>query len=319
MITYEDVKFYKSQKTDFYDADNNGGMMSDTEITSGEINNIFDETTATQRENGIVKRAKVYVKNLTTDRVMSNSYIAVSKDADYPDTVKLYYAPKLDHYTFEFTQDVDAGTAAGTHISFDNATPDGVDVNNFVDRMFKVGNQILTVDGVDADNKEIWFKEDTSEAISSGDVAETYDDENTYESDVDWSSAKPYINTPILVTVSQGDTSVQIGASVAENFAAGDPIIIVDIYRRPMYRGKIDSIEDGDTDTLKKINLSSSYLGSTLPANQGFLASALNADIGPGEHFGFWIELTIGASNALNAEEIGSYQLEITFDDISAG
>jgi len=318
MITYEDVKFYKSQAVDFYDDTKNGGMISDVEITSGDLNNIFDETTATQRQNGVIKRAKIYIKNLTTDRIMKSSYIAVSKDADYPDTVKLYYAPLLPTYGFTFTDDVASGTAAGTHVKYESPTPDGVDVNKFVDRVFQVGNQLLTVDGVDTDNTEIWFKEDTTEDIAAGTVATTADDENTYESDVDWDNAKPYINTPILRVLNTGDTSCMIGADDAANMAAGDPIIIVDIYRRPMFRGYIDSIEDGDTDTTKKINFTTTYLADTIPANGGFLATTLSKDIGPGEHFGFWVELSIGASNALAAEEVSSYQLEITFDDVAA-
>jgi len=317
MITYENVKFYKSEKVNFYDAANNGGMIGDVEIVSGDLNNIFDETTATQRENGIIKRAKIYIKNLTTDRVMKNSYLAVSKDADYPDTVQLYYAPVKPTYGFTFVNDVAAGTAAGTHISYSNPTPDGVDVNDFVGRVFKVGDQLLTVDGVDTDNSELWFKEDTVEDIAANDIAVTADDEDTYESDVDWDNAKPYLNTIITQVLNTGDTMCVIGANDAAHISDGDPILIVDIYRRPMFRGYVDHVEDGDTDTTKKIYFTSSYLSQTIPANGGYLATALSHDIGPGEHFGFWLELSIGASNALAAEEVSSYQLEITFDDVA--
>ena len=318
MITYEDVKFTKSALVDYYDADKNGGMYSDVEIISGDVNNTFDETTSSQRQNGIIKRAKVYVKNMTTDRKMKDTFIAVSKDADYPDTVSLYYAPKLDHYGFTFDQDVDAGTAAGTHIKYKDPTPDGVDVSKFKGRQFKTGNQILTVDDVDSDNSEIWFKEDTGDAISDGDLANTADDENTYESDVDWDNSKAYFNTPVMVTLSNGDKTVQVAKSAADKMAKGDSIIIVDIYRRPMFRGSITDITDGDTDNLKKLVLDTAYLGNTIPENQGFVAMALKSDIGPGEHFGFWIELQVGASNALAPESIGSYQLELTFDDVAS-
>jgi len=318
MITYEDVKFFKSEKVNFYDAENNGGIISDTEIVSGDLNNIFDETTATQRENGIIKRAKIYIKNLTSDRIMKNSYLAVSKDADYPDTVKLYYAPLKPTYSFTFTNDVTSGTSAGTHITYSDPTPDGVDVNEFVGRKFKVGNQLLTIDGVDADNNELWFNEDIAEDIAANDVATTADDEDTYENDVDWSNAKPYLNTPILRVLNTGDTYCMVSADDAANIAAGDPILIVDVYRRPMFRGYVKDIADGDTESTKKINFTSTYLADTIPANGGYLATALSHDIGPGEHFGFWLELSIGASNALAAEEVSSYQLEITFDDVAA-
>lgn len=319
MITFEDVKFYKSQAVDFYDDTKNGGMISDLEIVSGDVNNIFDETTATQRSNGIVKRAKIYMKNLTTDRKMANTYLAISKDADFPDTVKLYEATKLPTYGFTFDEDVSSGTAAGTKIAFKDATPDGVDVTNFKGRQFKTGDQILTVDDVDSDNSKIWFKEDTSADISSGDTAITVDDENTYESDVDWDNAKAYYNTPIVATLNEGDGYCQISASAASGFASGDNILIVDVYRRPMFRGIVNSIDDGDTDDMKKITFTTKYLNRTIPAREGYIANALNFDIGPGEHFGYWLELTIGASNALAPEAIGSYQLELTFDDVSAG
>jgi len=319
MITFEDVKFYKSQFVDFYEDTKNGGMISNLEIVSGDVNNIFDETTATQRSKGIVKRAKIYIKNLTSDRKMGNTYFAISKDADFPDTVKLYEATKLPSYGFTFDEDVKSGTAAGTKIAFKDATPSGVDVTKFKGRQFQTGKQILTVDDVDSDNSKIWFKEATSADISSGDTAITIDDENTYESDIDWSKAKAYYNTPIVSVLNEGNNYCQIATSAANGFAAGDKVLIVDIYRRPMFRGVIDSIGDGDTDNMKKITFTTKYLNRTIPAREGYIANALNFDLGPGEHFGYWLELTIGASNALAPEAIGSYQLELTFDDVSAG
>ena len=317
MITFEDVKFYKSQSVDLYDDTKNGGEISDIEITSGDVNNIFDETTATQRSDGAVKRAKVYMKNLTDDRKMGNTYLAISKDADFPDNVNLYYPTYLDHYGFTFDEDVDSGTAAGTKIAYKDATPDGVDVSNFKDRRFKTGDQLLTVDDVDSDNSKIWFKEDTSDDIKSGDLAATDDDENTLESDVDWDNAKAYFTTPIIATLNNGDTYCKVITAAADKMDAGDPILIVDIYRRPMFRGVIDSISDGDSDNEKKVNFKSTYLNKTIPSNQGHISLALNSDVSAGKHMGFWLELNIGASNALAPESIGNYQLEITFDDLA--
>ena len=320
MITFNDVKFYHSKGVDFDDGTKNGGPINeDTEIDSGSINNIFNETTATERENGKIKRAKIFIKNLTTDRVMKNTLLGITKDADYPDTLILYDATRKEHYGFTFDEDVSSGTAAGTDIAYKDPTPDGVDVNNFKDRVFQVGNQLLTVDSVDTDNSKISFKEDTSEDISKGDLAATADDDDIYESDEDFDNAQKYINTLIMETLNDGDESCMISSDAASNFTAGQSILVVDNYRRPIYRGEIKSIDDGDTDSHKKITFTTTYNGITIPSNTGYLCAALKFDVEPVSTKPFWLELQIGASNALSSETTSSFQIGVTFDDVSAG
>ena len=320
MITLNDVKYYHSTGVDFSDDTKNGGSIDENnEITSGDINNIFNETTATERENGATKRAKIYVKNLTDDRIMSSTYLGITKDADYPDGLILYDATRKDHYGFTFDEDVDSGTAAGTEIAYTDPTPDGVDAANFKGRVFQTGSQKLTVDDVDTDNKKVKFKEDTSDDISKGDLAATVDDDEVYESDEDFDNAQKYINAIIVQTLDDGDDYCYIGTDDANNCAAGEPILIVDNYRRPVFRSKIQSIDDGTDDSNKKITFEKKYNGITIPSNTGYLCTSLEFNVGPGKTKPFWLELDIGASNALSSETTSSFQLGITFDDITAG
>lgn len=319
MITAADVKFYKSIEHNFYDPAHNGGRIGTEEIHTGEINNVFDETTATQRENGALKRAKVFIKNTTSDRKMQSSFIAVSKDADAPDTVVLRVATRKPHFAFTLPSAVSAGTAAGTHVAYSDVDPQDADPSSFVGRKFDVGGQVLTVDGVDTSASELWFAEDVQSDIAAGTVANTEDDDDVFEADENFSQAKKYINAPIVVTLSTGDQYCYIPASDAAEVEAGDKLVIVDTYRRPMFRGEVASIEDGTDASSKKINFTTAYSGLTLTANTGFFATAIVTDIGPQEAYPVWMELHIGASNALNAEEVSGYQIEITFDDIAAG
>ena len=320
MITLNDVKYYHSTGVDFDDKTKNGGSIDENnEITSGDINNIFNETTATERENGDTKRAKIYVKNLTDDRVMASTYLGITKDADYPDGLILYDATRKDHYGFTFDEDVDAGTAAGTEIAYTDPTPDGVDAAKFKGRVFQTGSQKLTVADVDKDNKKLKFKEDTSDDISQGDLAATVDDDEVYESDEDFDNAQKYINAIIVQTLNDGDDYCYIGTDDANNCVVGEPVLVVDNYRRPVFRSKIQSIDDGTDDTNKKITFEKKYNGITIPSNTGYLCTSLEFNVDPGKTKPFWLELDIGASNALSSETTSSFQLGITFDDITAG
>ena len=320
MITLNDVKYYHSIGVDFHDKTKNGGSIDENnEITSGDINNVFNETTATERENGYVKRAKIYVKNLTEDRIMSSTYLGITKDADYPDTLILYKATRKNHYGFTFDEDVKSGTAAGTPIAYTDPTPDGVNAAEFKGRVFQTGSQDLTVDEVDTDNKKLKFKEDTSDDISKGDLAHTVDDDEIYESDEDFDHSQKHINAIIVQTLNDGDDHCYIGTDDASNCVVGEPILIVDNYRRPIFRGKIKSITAGTDDSNKDIIFEKKYDGITIPSNTGYLATCLEFDVDPKKTKPFWLELDIGASNALSSETTSSFQLGVTFDDITAG
>jgi len=320
MITYEDVKFYKSEHVDFGDDKKNGGLIGPDPIPSGEVNNILPEVTASEREDGVVKRIKVYIKNESDDRDMKDCFISISKDCDLPDNIKLYEATKLDHFQFVFDQDVNDGTAAGTHIKYrDNVPNEAETFSDIKGRTIKTNNQYLTVDDLDTDNNEIWFKEDTDGSITNGDMADTADDDNKYESDEDWDNMTYYINAPIIETLSNGEDKITVKKEDADNMAVGMNILIVNNYRRPMFRTQIDSINSDDNDdSIKHIVFKKPYSNATIPAMYGYVCSSPSVDIGSHKYAPIWLELNVVASNALEAELTNSFQLQLTFDDVAA-
>ena len=90
-IAYSDVKYYKSVDIDFTDASANGGDIGD-QIVNDTLHSIFPEVSATQRENGVVHRAKVFVKNTSADRKMQDAIFYIKQDTQPADRLVMYTA-----------------------------------------------------------------------------------------------------------------------------------------------------------------------------------------------------------------------------------
>ena len=90
-IAYSDVKYYKSVDIDFTDDTANGGDIG-AQIVNDTLHSIFPEVSATQREDGITHRAKVFVKNTSGDRKMQDAIFYIKQDVQPADRLVMYTA-----------------------------------------------------------------------------------------------------------------------------------------------------------------------------------------------------------------------------------
>ena len=93
-IAFSDVKYYNSADIDFSDPTQNGGGEG-TQIVNDTMHSIFPEISATQRENGVTLRAKVFVKNDSADRKMQDTIFYIKQDVQPEDRLAVYPATSL--------------------------------------------------------------------------------------------------------------------------------------------------------------------------------------------------------------------------------
>jgi hypothetical protein len=90
-ILYSEVKYYSSAVVDYTDSSLNGGGIG-AEILNDTLHSIFPEISASQRELGVTLRAKIFVKNESTDRVMQDSIFYIKQDVQPDDRLLMYDA-----------------------------------------------------------------------------------------------------------------------------------------------------------------------------------------------------------------------------------
>jgi len=104
-IQYSDVKYYRSVDVDFSDPTLNGGGIGE-EIINDTLHSIFPEISATQRENGVVLRAKMFVANESADRKMQDTIFYIKQEVQPEDYLTLYSSDGED--THESDEDFDS-------------------------------------------------------------------------------------------------------------------------------------------------------------------------------------------------------------------
>ncbi len=140
----------------------------------------------------------------------------------------------------------------------------------------------------------------------------------SHEDDEDFVAAKVYINSPVKSTVSQGVTEVDIPIVDKPSYEIGDSIVMVDGYFRAVYRGEILDLQDHGTDpTSAVITLSVAYASSvTIPSMGGYIGNGPKETLSPSGIKSLWLELTISATNAIDAEIVNQFQIGTHFDDV---
>jgi len=320
-ILFSEVKYYNSELIDFTDSALNGKGVG-TEITNDTMHSIFPEISATERETGFTRYAKVFVSNESTTRKMQDCIFYIKQDVAPPDRLKLYEATESAHYEFNITStlsgDVSA-VAAGTSIDIDTFSPVTAVAADFVGREFEIGGLSYIV--VSSPTlSTITFDRDVAVEIVAGSTAATVDDFDTLEAGEDFVLGKKLVNSVIKSTVIAGTMSISIPIADKLLFETGDPIVIVDGYFRATYRGVVDTVADHGTDTaLAVVTLTTAYTStSSIPANEGFICNGAKQSLLPGQKKSFWLELTIDVSNAIDAEIINQFQMGTHFDDVTA-
>jgi len=320
-ILFSEVKYYVSEHRSDSDASQNGGRVGD-QIVNDTLHSIFNEISATERENGLTRFSKVFVFNESSSRVMKDCIFYIKQDVLPPDRLKLYEATEKLHITFENTDELlgsSSAVAAGTSIAIENIYPAGTVAGDLVGRSFMIDTIEYTV-ASSADDSHIALDKDITVDILANTTFSTVDDYDFMQSDEDFVAGKKYINSVIRSTVSSGTTNIYIPTQDKDLFEVGDDVIICDGYFRAVYRGGIQSITDHQSDPeLAVVELNKAF-GSTvtIPTNEGYLANGFKKTLSPGEGKSFWIELDISPSDAIDAEIINQFQIGTHFDDISA-
>lgn len=320
-ILFSEVVYNVSEERDFTDATANG-MGIGTEIANDTLHSIFPEITASEREAGLTRRAKYFVSNKSSSRNMKDCIFYIKQDVVPPDRLKMYEATENASLKAEITNDLQgsqSAVAAGTSVAISNLIPDTISTSDFVGRELTIDSVVYTVASA-PDASNITLNEDITVDIAAGTAFATSDDFDYHESDDDFGSSKPYINSVTRSTIIQGTTDVHISKTDSSYFEVGDNVVIVDAYYRALYRGTIsDSQDDGSDNTLTILTLDKAFGSAiSIPVNEGFICNGVKRDLKPGETKSMWLEVTIDASSAIDAEIINQFQLGTHFDDVTA-
>ena len=319
-IEYSDVKFYKSKEVDFSDDTKNGNGKGDL-IENDKMNSIFNEITATEREDGVVKRAKLFVSNTSSNRTMKRTLLNVKQDVYSPDMLKIYEAKENDHVVFNFKDDQNGGDdtiAAGTEISIEISLPNGAVAGDIVGRKFSTSGIILSIESAPSDTS-VKFDQDITVNIPATLDIISMDDFDYLESDEDFDNAKPYVNSVFVSSLHEGEKKVRIPRLDADYFEAGDSVVLTNEYYMTVFRGSIVSVDDdSDDDNVSIVELDKTLTGNILPAMTSSLCSSIKFDLLDGRTKSFWAELNIQAVDSVQSEVISQFQLGLHFDDVAS-
>jgi len=82
------IKYYKATRNT--DLNSNGGVISDTEITSGVLNNVFPNVTNTERTTGKIRYRKFFIKNENaSDLTLLDAKVFVSSQSSGGDCFQI--------------------------------------------------------------------------------------------------------------------------------------------------------------------------------------------------------------------------------------
>ena len=320
-ILFDEVKYYKSEKVDFDDPSNNG-MGPGDQIVNDTLNSIFPEVSATDRENGLERIAKVFVSNESSDRLMAETIFYLKQDVFAPDMLTLYEATESEYISFKNQDDLDGGTTtvtAGTEIFITDILPDTNDATSLVGRKIQIGS-LETEVATAPTSSSITLSDDINFDVAAGTKIETIDMFDYLESDEDFTTAKVYANVISMGSISSGTTTINVADSEVSYFEVGDNIVLVDQYFRVIHRTTITDIQQNTGDpSLYDITMAREYDSTyTVPANQGYIANGFKQDLPPGRMKSLWLKLKVQPSNAIDTEVINQFQLGVHFDDIEA-
>lgn len=320
-ILFNEVKYYTSESRDFSTPSANGGGIGE-EIINDTLHSIFPEISATERETGFLRYAKIFVFNESTTREMKDCIFYIKQDVIPPDRLRLFEATEQESISFENSLEMlgsSSAIAAGTSIQIENMLPVTATAADLVGRTITISGFTFTVTA-SADATHIALGEDITIDIAANTTISTSDDYDTYQDGEDFVSGKDYINSVVKSTVTTGTTEIFIPIVDKNAFEVGDSIILVDGYFRAVYRGGVAAVEDHAVNTeVAIITLDKAYTSSvSIPTDEGFIANGIKRSLRPGEGKSFWLELRIDPSDAIDAELINQFQLGTHFDDITA-
>ena len=315
-IRYVDAKYHGAGVINFENQSVNGAGVG-AQIPNDQLNSIFPEVSATEREAGKVSRAKIIVRNTSTDRIMKDSYFFVSQDVFDPDRVKIYPATENTNIKGTLDTGLTAGTVAGTNITITATFPLGATVADFDGRRIIIGADVYTVSSISGN--DIILAEDIQNDYPAGTLIKMDDIFDAVELTEVFNIATSKVNTTLKLTFQSGVNTVLIGTHDADKFANGDAIAIMDSYYRVIFRAKITSIDvDGGDAARTILTMDKTYTGAIIiPSDEGYVANALESTILPGDGFSFWVEMTIGAVQTVDAEVQNHFQLTSFFDDVA--
>jgi len=319
-IEYNEVKYYKSKYVDFSD-DTKNGLGLGTIVENDKMNGIFDEITATERENGVIKRIKLFVSNQSVGRTMKRTLLNIKQDVYSPDMLKIYQAKENDHVVFSFVDDQngeDSTIEAGTELDISILDPIDAVAGDIEGRHFVVNGALLSVESAPSDTS-VKFNEDITVNISKDDRIISTDDFDYLESDEDFDNLNPIVNSVIRSTVASGDKNIKIPRVDADYFNEDDNVVLTNEFYRTVFRGTVSSVsDDSDDDTLSIIELDKQYNGPALPENRTSICNAIEFDLPDGREKSFWAELNIQAVDSVQSEVISQFQIGLHFDDVAS-
>ncbi len=145
-ILYSEVKYYTSVDIDFTDDTLNGGDKG-VQIVNDTLHSIFPEISATQREEGVTMRAKVFVENDSTDRKMQDAIFYIKQDVQPDDRLSMYTALSVSSHEDE--EDFVTGKQFVNAVIKSTVTSGSTTVNiSIQDKdLYEVGDSIVIVDG----------------------------------------------------------------------------------------------------------------------------------------------------------------------------
>ena len=320
-ISYNEVIFKKAIDTNHSDSSLNGGAPG-PQISNDVLNSIFPEITATERENGVTRRTKMFVSNASTDRTMKDTLLAIVQDILPPEKLRLFAATEDSYFKLLLNGDVQGGDAvvtAGTNIAIKDLVPGTFATSDIVGRRVSISGTPYTVDTAPS-STEITFAEDISINYPSGTEILVDDVFDSVEDDEAFTEANAIINSVVSSTFQNGSSTVDISITEKTYFAIGDSFIVTDGYYRPLFRGIIADVQDHGSDAnLATITLGKTYTGSVVvPSGEGFIAGAVKRTIKPGETVSFWLELIVSPESSVEDEAINQFQVSTYFDDVTA-
>ena len=320
-ISYSEVKTYKSEVIDLNDPLVNGKGVGEL-LVNGDLNGLFPEITATQREDGMINRIKVFVKNHSVDRKMQNLLILISKDILPPDKLKIYPAIENTRLTFRLLNDIlgaDATVAAGTNIEVVGFLPSGTVIGDFIGRRMTIGAGTYTI-ASSPTSTTISLQEDVTVNIPADTISFMDDIFDSVEDDTSFIDSEAKVNSVLGSTFTSGSSTVYVPIIEKVHYSIGEKVLILDGYFRIIFRATLVDVQDHGSDgNLATLTLDKTYAGAlTIPSGEGFVSGGIPSDIPPGEITSYWAEMTVFPESAVEAEILNEYKVSMHFDDVSA-
>lgn len=318
-ISIDEYEHYISEARNFETPALNGGTVGDL-VAPDSLNVIFPEIIASEREIGVVKRSKIFMKNGSADRKMLNNIVFLKQDLLPPDKIRLIEATEKDDFAFILDETIDGSVntlVAGTAFLIKNVS--GVLISDLVGREITLLDIEFTISSFDEGASTISLDLDIDFDISIDTKMQSSDNFKIFESDEDFTSIKRYLNSVITEGLSNGVTEIIVPRVDAPYFDADDTVVIVDGYHRVLYRGELLSLADHATNIDSSIaTLKTAYTGVAIPPFESYLCNGIKNTMIPGQIKSYWLELEVQPESAIDSEVVNQFQTGASFDDVAA-